>query len=99
MEKNKIFMSRSKHKGPYVDNKLFNINMRNEIKTSSRTSEIIPKFVGKTFQVHNGKTFSNVQIIKEMVGHKLGEFSPTRQKFAFKKKKKRFLPNTYDFFY
>jgi small subunit ribosomal protein S19 len=89
MEKNKIFMSRSKHKGPYVDNKLFNINMKNEIKTSSRASEIIPKFIGKTFQVHNGKTFSNVQIIKEMVGHKLGEFSPTRQKFAFKKKKKR----------
>jgi small subunit ribosomal protein S19 len=89
-------MSRSKWKGPFVDPKLFkdittspNKKSQPSVKTISRCSEIIPGFVGTNFDVYNGKTFSKVEITKEMVGFKLGEFSPTRKKFSFKKKKKK----------
>lgn len=80
-------MSRSIKKGPYVDFKLERkIGAMNEgktkkvvIKTWSRRSTIIPEFVGHTFAVHNGVKFVPVYITEFMVGHKLGEFSPTRQ--------------------
>lgn len=80
-------MSRSIKKGPYVDFKLERkIGAMNEgktkkvvIKTWSRRSTIIPEFVGHTFAVHNGAKFVPVYITEFMVGHKLGEFSPTRQ--------------------
>jgi small subunit ribosomal protein S19 len=88
-------MSRSKWKGPFVDPKLFknmtalpNKKSQPTLKIISRCSEIIPGFVGTNFDVYNGKTFSKVEVTKEMVGFKLGEFSPTRKKFSFKKKKK-----------
>jgi len=87
-------MSRVKWKAPYVRNslltKLYNSNLAtlNEIKTVSRQSIIIPKFIGRTVQLYNGKTFSKIKITDEMVGHKLGEFSPTRKRFSFKKKNK-----------
>ena len=87
-------MSRGKWKAPYVQNSLITKFFkkesapRNEIKTISRQSVIVPKFIGYTVQVHNGKTFSNLKITEEMVGHKLGEFSPTRKRFGFKKKNK-----------
>lgn len=55
----------------------------------SRSSTIIPKFLGQTFKIHNGKSFREVTIIKEMLGHKFGEFSRTRSEFVFKKKKKK----------
>ena len=78
-------MARSLKKGPYVHYKLLkkvemNVtnNKKSVIKTWSRSSMIIPDFVGQTFAVHNGKQFVPVFITENMVGHKLGEFSPTR---------------------
>jgi len=78
-------MSRSLKKGPYIDEKLLKkvtkqkeIGGHEPIKTWSRRSTIIPEFVGHTFLVHNGKAFLKVFITEDMVGHKLGEFSPTR---------------------
>jgi small subunit ribosomal protein S19 len=78
-------MSRSLKKGPYVDQKLLakidaSVESKNKkpIKTWSRRSMITPDFVGQTFAVHNGKTFVPVFVSENMVGHKLGEFSPTR---------------------
>ncbi len=78
-------MSRSLKKGPFVCIKLIkkvssNIdsNKKSVVKTWSRASMIIPDFVGQTIAVHNGKQFIPVFITENMVGHKLGEFSPTR---------------------
>ena len=78
-------MSRSVWKGPFVDPSLINKveklkNQTNKapIKTWSRKSTIIPEFVGFSFLIHNGKKFIPIKISEEMVGHKLGEFSPTR---------------------
>ena len=78
-------MSRSLKKGPYVDPKLAAkvararaTGAREPIKTWSRRSTIVPDFITQTFLVHNGKTFVKVYVTEEMVGHKLGEFSPTR---------------------
>ncbi len=81
-------MARSLKKGPYVDLKLVKKVRKMEeggrkqpIKTWARNSMIVPEFVGHTFNVHNGKVFVPVFVTENMVGHKLGEFSPTR---AFK---------------
>lgn len=78
-------MSRSLKKGPFVDDHLLKkvlqaneSGSRKVIKTWSRRSVILPEFVGLTFAVHNGKKFVPVYCTEEMVGHKLGEFSPTR---------------------
>ena len=78
-------MSRSIKKGPYVDAKLFKKVIKQKetgdhspIKTWARPCTVIPEFVGHTFLVHNGKNFLKVFVTEEMVGHKLGEFSPTR---------------------
>ena len=78
-------MARSLKTGPYVDNKLLNkiklmdkSGKKKVIKTWSRRSMITPEFVGHTFAVHNGNKFIPVFINENMVGHKLGEFSPTR---------------------
>ncbi len=79
-------MSRSVWKGPFVDpslikkvEKLKNQANKTPIKTWSRKSTIIPEFVGISFLIYNGKKFIPIKISEEMVGHKLGEFSPTRQ--------------------
>ena len=79
-------MSRSVWKGPFVDPSLIkkvdslkDKPSKTPIKTWSRKSTIIPDFVGHSFLVHNGKKFIPISISEEMVGHKLGEFSPTRQ--------------------
>jgi len=86
-------MSRAKWKGPYVSNELFmsckNDTNKKEIFTMSRSSTILPSFVGITLNIHNGKNFSKVKITENMIGKKLGEFSPTRKNFSFKKKKKK----------
>ena len=92
-------MTRSIKKGPFVDNHLWTkVEAMNEtsdrkvLKTWSRRSTIIPEFVGHTFAVHNGKSFIPVFVTENMVGHKLGEFSPTRNfrgHSADKKAKKR----------
>ena len=79
-------MTRSSKKGPYVDPRLIKkIKAMNEsgkkrvIKTWSRACVISPEFVGHTFGVHNGKDFPSVLCTEAMVGHRLGEFSPTRK--------------------
>lgn len=78
-------MSRSAKKGPFVDPSLMKKvqkvkagNKREVIKTWSRRSLVLPEFVGMSFAVHNGKKFLDVFITENMVGHHLGEFSPTR---------------------
>ncbi len=77
-------MPRSLKKGPFVDDYLLkkvekmDVGKKTVIKTWSRRSMIVPEFVGHTFAVHNGKKFVPVYVTEQMVGHKLGEFSPTR---------------------
>jgi len=78
-------MSRSTKKGPFVDARLTNkvkagmgSDRGGAIKTWSRSSQIPPEFVGKYFKVHNGKAFIDVFVSEDMVGHRLGEFAPTR---------------------
>ncbi len=82
-------MSRSLKKGPYIDEKLLKKVMnaiktgdRKPIKTWARACTITPEMVGMTFSVHNGKDFIAVFVDENMVGHKLGEFSPTRKFFS-----------------
>ncbi len=78
-------MSRSAKKGPYVDQKLLKkvlaqqkAGKKEPIKTWARASQIPPEFVGHTFLVHNGRKFLEVFVVEDMVGHRLGEFAPTR---------------------
>ena len=78
-------MSRSIKKGPYVEAKLYSrvVDMNNKgekrvIKTWSRSSTIFPEFVGHTIAVHDGRKHVPVYVVEDMVGHKLGEFAPTR---------------------
>ncbi len=78
-------MSRSKKKGPFVDPRLFGkVEKQNQsgskdaIKTWARACVIVPEFVGHTFMVHNGRQHTKVFVTEEMVGHRLGEFAPTR---------------------
>ena len=78
-------MSRSAKKGPYVDEKLYKKVLESEREQGQaahqdlgRACTIIPEFVGHTFEVHNGNKFLKVFVQEDMVGHKLGEFSPTR---------------------
>jgi small subunit ribosomal protein S19 len=78
-------MGRSLRKGPFVDEKVLAKvgkqqagGAREPIKTWARRCTIVPEFVGFTFMVHNGKMFHKVFVTEDMVGHKLGEFSPTR---------------------
>ena len=78
-------MSRSLKKGPFVNTKLYAkiekldaANKKEPVKTWARACTVVPEFVGHTFLVHNGKAHVKVFITEEMVGHKLGEFAPTR---------------------
>jgi len=77
-------MGRSLKKGPYVDEKLLKKIAKRKaedgsIKTWARNSEISPEMVGFTFAVHTGKDFVDVKVVEEMIGHRLGEFAPTRK--------------------
>jgi small subunit ribosomal protein S19 len=88
-------MGRSIKKGPYVAfklgrkvEKMNDAGRKTVIKTWSRRSTILPEFVGLTFAVHNGKTFIPVFVTENMVGHKLGEFAPTRNFRGHSSKKK-----------
>jgi small subunit ribosomal protein S19 len=78
-------MARSLKKGPFIDSNLLEkiakqkIGSKDVIKTWSRDSMISPEMVGRIFGVHNGKDFINVSVTEDMVGHRLGEFSPTRK--------------------
>lgn len=78
-------MSRSLKKGPYIDERLMKKVVKQKdsgdrapIKTWARACQIPPEFVGHTIAVHNGRVFTNIYIMEGMVGHRLGEFSPTR---------------------
>lgn len=89
-------MPRSLKKGPFVDDHIIRKvataqenNDRRVIKTWSRRSTIIPEMVGMTFAVHNGRKFIPVFVTENMVGHKLGEFSPTRTYFGHAADKKK----------
>jgi small subunit ribosomal protein S19 len=89
-------MARSIKKGPFVDDhlmakveKLNEAEKKQVIKTWSRRSMILPDFIGHTFAVHNGRKFVPVYVTENMVGHKLGEFSPTRTYRGHKEKKKK----------
>ena len=89
-------MARSIKKGPFVDDHLLKkvealnqTNKKNVIKTWSRRSMILPSFIGHTFSVHNGQKFVPVYVTENMVGHELGEFSPTRTYRGHKDKKKK----------
>jgi small subunit ribosomal protein S19 len=88
-------MARSVKKGPFVDNHLLkkveqaqSTGSRKVIKTWSRRSDILPDMVGLTFAVHNGNKFIPVYVTENMVGHKLGEFSPTRTYYGHASDKK-----------
>lgn len=94
-------MARSSKKGPYVDEKLVAkvaklkaAGKKDPIKTWARASQIPPEFVGFTFQVHNGKVFKEVFVTEAMVGHRLGEFSPTRTFHGHGKMTKRIISKT-----
>ena len=96
-------MPRSLKKGPFIDEKLMTKIERAQaarsnkvIKTWSRRSTIIPEMVGVTIAVHNGKKFIPVFIAEDMVGHKLGEFSPTRTYYGHTSDKKSKLKKTQD---
>ena len=78
-------MARSQKKGPFVDEKLYRkiVNLKNTganmvVRTWARRCTIVPEFIGQRFEVHNGNKFLPVYVTEDMVGHKLGEFSPTR---------------------
>ena len=80
---------RSKWKKPYIKvDKNKDLNSTSLL-TISRSSKIIPKFIGLTFKVYNGKKFADITVNKEMIGYKFGEFVSTRAKFVFKKKNKK----------
>ena len=94
-------MSRSSKKGPFVDHKLLDKVIKQKksgtkepIKTWARSSQIPPDFVGHTFMVHNGKIFKEVFVSEAMVGHRLGEFSPTRNFRGHGRMVKRLLTKT-----
>ncbi len=94
-------MSRSTKKGPYVDAKLLKKVMvqkgtrrKEPIKTWARASQVPPEFVSHTFQVHNGRIFIDVFITEAMVGHRLGEFAPTRTFRGHGKMIKRMITKT-----
>jgi len=93
-------MARSAKKGPFVDHSVMEKiekskegSRRDVIKTWSRRSMILPDFVGRTFAVHNGKKFVEVFITENMVGHLLGEFSPTRTFKAHSGQRKTAAPS------
>lgn len=80
-------MSRSQWKGPYFNNADLEASAKTKIITKDST--IIPKLVGSAFKVYSGRKFIKISITEEMIGHKVGEFTPTRERFEFKKKKKK----------
>nr|UDP55439.1 ribosomal protein S19 [Schizostauron trachyderma] len=82
-------MSRSKWKGPYINPKYIKKLNKKKPNIISRNTKIIPKFVDLTFKIHNGKSYIELLITEDMLGHKFGEFIFTRSKFEFKKKSKK----------
>lgn len=94
-------MSRSSKKGPYIDAKLMKkvlalkkSGKKEPLKTWARSSQIPPEFVGQSFQIHNGKTFIEIYVVESMVGHRLGEFAPTRTFHGHGRVVKRIISKT-----
>jgi small subunit ribosomal protein S19 len=94
-------MGRSSKKGPYIDQKLLKkvlaqkkTNQKEPLRTWARGSSIPPEFVGHFFQIHNGRNFIDVRVTETMVGHRLGEFAPTRTFRGHGKIVKRILTKT-----
>jgi len=94
-------MGRSSKKGPYVDQKLFEkvkaykeSGKKEPIKTWARASQIPPEFVGHRFLIHTGRDFKEILVVEEMVGHRLGEFAPTRTFRGHGQMTKRILEKT-----
>lgn len=94
-------MARSIKKGPYIDIKLFkkieemnSTNTKKALKTWSRRSTIFPEMIGHTLMVHNGKNFIPVYVTENMVGHKMGEFAPTRTYRGHKTKEDKVAKRT-----
>jgi small subunit ribosomal protein S19 len=92
-------MSRSSKKGPYIDQKLLKkvmaqVGGKEPIKTWARASQIPPEFVGQRFLIHTGRDFKEVFVSEGMVGHRLGEFAPTRTFRGHGKVVKRILEKT-----
>ena len=83
-------MSRSIWKGPFIDKNIYyNILEKKNKLVCARNVIITPNLIGLDFLVHNGKNLLKIKIVEDMVGHKFGEFSFTRKKFSYKKKKKK----------
>ncbi|CAB61448.2 putative ribosomal protein S19, mitochondrial [Schizosaccharomyces pombe] len=88
-----VARARSVWKGPNVVD--FGVNVQQcikgnvPIKTAVRSATILPRMVGAQFMVHNGKSYANVKITEDMIGHKLGEFAPTRKAFHYRQTKNR----------
>jgi ribosomal protein S19 len=85
-------MGRSKWKGPYTQTTIIEkLHSKHTVEKykASRNSEIVPKFLGCVFNIHNGKNYSEITVTNEMLGHRFGEFVFTRSKFHFKKKKSK----------
>lgn len=80
-------MSRSKWKGPYLNN--VELKTKKITTTQFRNTEIMPSHINKTFKIYNGKKYKEISTVEEMLGHKFGEFFFTRAKFVFKKKKSK----------
>ena len=86
-------MNRVNWKGPYINQKLLRkiekikVNSKTLIKTTSKNSIIVPKIIGRTLRIYNGKTYVTIKIIEEMLNYKIGEFINTKRPFIFKKKK------------
>ena len=78
-------------KRPFICNKIIsdlkNNNSLNTVKTTSRSTTVLPFLIGKTVKLHNGKFYISIKVTEEMIGHKLGEFVPTRLRHVYKKKK------------
>ncbi len=94
-------MSRSSKKGPFIDQKLLKKVLaqkekgkKEPIKTWARACQVPPEFVGHTFQVHNGRKFVDIFITEAMVGHRLGEFAPTRTFHGHGRVVKRIITKT-----
>ena len=79
-------MKRAKWKGPFIQNK---ISVDSKLPLLPRNYEVTSQVVGITCNVHSGKKLTKLTLTDEMIGHKLGEFAPTRERFEFKKKKKK----------
>ena len=82
-------MTRALWKGPFCELDLHESGLAQDHKIWSRRSVVLPEFLGREFAIHNGETFIRVRVVREMIGHKFGEFATTRKRAVHKKKTKR----------